>query len=318
MATATQLQVVALDDYACGFKNSGACKSLESAGHRVVSVSDALRGEELLQAARDADVLVLTQQRTAMPRSVLEALPRLRWILQTGRNASHIDQEACKEKGIRIFQGSGGNAGPPCEMTWALILGAAKRLSENCSSLRQGAWQRVPCFSLQGKILGVYGLGSIGARVAKVGVAMGMEVLCSGRPGGKSEAAAAAEGLRFVPKEELFQEADVLTIHIKESAQSQGCIGAADLALMKPDAILVNTSQASLIQAGALASALQAGRPGYAALDVFDVEPVPRDDDLLSLSNVLLTPHLGYATVENLEDYYRGVVADFLSELQSS
>jgi len=307
-----------LDDYAGGFKNSTACQRLQSAGHNVVSVSDALRGQELVQAARDADALVLTQQRTAMPRQLLEELPQLRWILNTGRNAAHLDQEACKERGIRIVQGSGGNAGPPCEMTWALILGAAKRLVENNGSLKEGVWQSEPCFSLHGKTLGVHGLGSIGSRVAKVGAALGMEILCAGRPGGKSEAAAAAEGFRFISKEQLFREADILSIHLKASAETQGCISTADLELMKPSAILVNTSRASLIQPGALVSALRAGRPGYAALDVFDVEPLPQDDDLLSLSNVLLTPHLGYSTVESLKEYYEEVVADFLSEFGRS
>lgn len=152
--------------------------------------------------------------------------------------------------------------------------------------------------------------------VAKVGAAFGMRILCYGRPGGASATAAVEAGYELAgSREALFGEADVLSIHLKSTPETAGCITAADLALMKPSALLVNTARAALIERGTLVSALQAGRPGYAALDVFDEEPLPESDPLLALPNVLLTPHLGYVTQENMEDYYHGVVSEFLRQL---
>lgn len=312
------MRILALDDYGNVFLKSKACGRLRAAGHEVHGEPQALRGSALISAAASAEALLLTQQRTPLSQSLLLQLPKLRYILNTGRNAAHVDAEALRERDIQLVLAGGGNPHPAAEMTWALIFAAARRLVENVQSCRSGQWQSQSGWSLHGKTLGLYGLGNIGSIVASVGRALGMQVLCHGRAGGASEQEALAKGYEFVTKDALFQRSDVLSLHLKYSAETHGTVTRSDLASMKPTALFVNTARAGLVEQGALLSSLQAGQPGFAALDVFDQEPLELEEPLLKLSNVLCTPHLGYVTEENMEDYYDGVVTAFLEKTQSA
>jgi len=312
------MRILALDDYGSTFLKSKACKRLIAAGHEVCSEPRALRNEALTSAAANAEVLLLTQQRTPLPRPVLSQLPRLKYILNTGRNVGHVDMEVCSERGIQVVLAGGGNPHPAAELTWGLIFAAARRIVENVQSCRSGQWQSHTGMSLHGKTLGLYGLGNIGSIVASVGKALGMQVVCYGRAGGASEKEALTKGYEFVARDALFQRSDVLSLHLKYSKDTHGTVTAQDLALMKPTALFVNTARAGLLEQGALLAALQAGRPGFAALDVFEEEPLQLDDPWLEMSNVICTPHLGYVTEDNMEDYYAGLIATFLEKQRSS
>lgn len=312
------MMVVALDDYGSAFFKSKACEKLRAAGLQVHSEPQALRNGALVSAAASADVLLLTQQRTPLSSSLLSQLPKLQYILNTGRNTGHIDVEACNERGIQLVLAGGGNPHPAAEMTWALIFSAARKVVENVQSCRSGHWQSQSGWSLHGKTLGLYGLGNIGSIVASVGKALGMQILCHGRAGGASEQEALAQGYEFVTKDALFQRSDVLSLHLKYSKETHGIVTRHDLAVMKPTALFVNTARAGLVEQGALLTSLQAGQPGFAALDVFEEEPLGLEEPLLKLPNVLCTPHLGYVTQENMEEYYDGVVSAFMQKVQGS
>jgi D-3-phosphoglycerate dehydrogenase len=232
---------------------------------------------------------------------LLERLPELRLIAQTGRGIPHLDLEACTEHGVVVTTGSGSPVAP-AELTWALVLAAVRLLPQEAAALRRGRWQTTLGTELSGKTLGVYGYGSIGALVAGYGRAFGMRVLVTGRE--RSRERARADEFEPVEREHLFRSADVLSLHLKLTGETRGIVTAADLASMRPTALLVNTARARLIAPGALVAALGRGRPGAAALDVFDDEPLPPDDPLRALENVLCTPHLGYVTRESYELYF--------------
>jgi D-3-phosphoglycerate dehydrogenase len=195
-----------------------------------------------------------------------------------------------------------GSAVAPAELTWALVLAAVRHVPREAAAIGAGRWQTAVGSDLDGKTIGIYGYGSIGALVARYASAFGMRVSAFGRSG--SAARAAADGVETVSREELFRRSDVLSLHVKLTDETRGIVTPADLASMKPTALLVNTARAGLIQAGALAEALARGRPGYAAVDVFDEEPVPPDEPLTKLENALCTPHIGYVTRESYEHYF--------------
>merc|ERR1712216_970247 len=261
LSTALVMKIVAVDDYGCAFANSGARKKLEEAGHTVQATPEASRGEALVKALADADVVLITQQRTPMGASELRALPQLKFILNSGVNGSHLDMEAASEQGIRVLLHGQPDASATIEMTWALILGSARRLTTNVRSLHEGGWQSAVGSGLAGKTLGILGLGRIGSNVAKVGAAFGMRILATGRPGGSAEKEARENGWEFTAhKMQVFEQADFLTIHLKASSDTLGLVTAEDLAAMKPRATLINTSRSSLIAPGALEAALKVGR----------------------------------------------------------
>jgi D-3-phosphoglycerate dehydrogenase / 2-oxoglutarate reductase len=237
---------------------------------------------------------VLTQQRSALPRAALDRMPALRMISQTGRNVAHIDLAACAERGIVVSAGGAGGPEATAELCWGLILAALRHIPEEVQRLKQGQWQHTLGTGLKGRTLGVYAYGRIGSLVARVGQAFGMRVLCWGREGSleraRKDGFAVAES-----REALFAAVDVLTLHITLNAGTRGIVTADDLARMRPSALLVNTSRAQIIAPGALVAALTYGRPGRAAVDVYEEEPVlGAEDPLLALPNVLCTPHLGY------------------------
>ncbi len=273
----------------------------------------ALKHEVVVQSKRPADVaeraaqigdaegLVLIRERTPIDECLLELLPHLRLICQTGRGTPHIDIEACTRHGIVVCTGSG-SPYAPAELTLALILASTRCLVDDVIALRSGTWQTTMGSELHGRTLGIVGYGTIGALVARYGRALGMRVLAWGRAG--SLARAEADDCEAEPDlDALCTRSDIVSLHLKLSAETRGLVTSQHLARMKPDALLVNTARAGLIERGALEAALVAGRPGRAAIDVFDEEPAERDP-LLRQAAVLATPHLGYVTWETYERYF--------------
>jgi phosphoglycerate dehydrogenase-like enzyme len=234
------------------------------------------------------DVICVMRERTPLPRAVIEHLPRLKLIASTGSRNASIDMTAAEEHGIRVTA-TGYRSTPTIEMTWALILASARHIVRESSSVREGGWQTSVGAELDGKVLGVLGLGNIGGQVARIGLAFGMKVIAWSQ--NMTPQIAEAAGAALVTKDELFRQADVVTIHLILSKRTRGLVGATDLALMKPTSWLINTSRGSIVDDGALVQALTARTIAGAALDVFDTEPLPADHPFRSLENVLATPH---------------------------
>jgi phosphoglycerate dehydrogenase-like enzyme len=257
------------------------------------------------RALADSEIAVLMRERTPFPKSLLERLPKLRLIVTTGMRNAAIDVAAAHERGIAVC-GTGGGGLETSELTWALILGAARRIAEDHRTMREGGWQTRIGHRLQGKTLGVLGLGRLGGAVARVGLAFEMTVI-AWSPNLTAERAAEI-GAERVEKQALFRRSDVLSVHMVLSPRSRGLVGRDDIALMKKDAILVNTSRGPIVDSGAVIAALEAGRLGYAAYDVYDREPLPADHPLRRAPNVLLTPHIGYVTQETYRAFYPQIV----------
>jgi phosphoglycerate dehydrogenase-like enzyme len=251
------------------------------------------------------DAALLMRERTPMPAALIERLPNLRLLVTTGERNRAVDSEACAARGI-VFCGTEGVGAPTVDLTWGLILGLARGIPEQQAGLRAGAWQGLPLgLGLEGRTLGLLGLGKLGARVARVGQAFGMRTVAWSQ--NLSEARAAEAGCERVGKRDLFARADVLSIHLVLSERSRGLVGASELAAMRPGALLVNTSRGPIVDQPALLAALAEGRI-RAGLDVFDEEPLPPGHPLLAAPNTLLTPHLGYVTEENYRTYFAGAV----------
>jgi len=236
---------------------------------------------------------------------VIERLPRLKLIASTGARNASIDVDAAAERGIVVMH-TGYDSRAAIELTWALILASARHVVSENANLRAGGWQRTLGDLVSGKTLGVLGLGRIGSEVARVGLAFGMNVIAWSQ--NLTAEKAQACGARLVSKEELFRDADVLTIHLVLSARTKGLIGAAELRTMKPSARLVNTSRGPIVDEPALIEALRERRIAGAALDVFDVEPLPNDHPFRSLDNVLCTPHIGYVARDLYRTFYGDTV----------
>lgn len=315
-------RITVLDDTQGVVRSLGATALLDGLDARLEVLTERLVDAAALVAAlRDTDCLILIRERTRLTADVIAALPKLKLVVQTGRLAGCIDLDACRARGIEVRDGSG-NPIAPAELTWALILAAARRLVPYAQALGQGRWQRsAPTLeeerlgrSLAGRTLGVWGYGKIGRRVAAVGHALGMRIVAHGRA--SSQQAALADGHTFATdRRQFLAEADVLTLHLRLCAETRHLIGPDDLAAMRTDALLVNTSRAELIAPGALLQALDRGRPGAAALDVFEDEPVGAVP-YLGHPRVLCTPHIGFVEETTYEAYFReafGHVRDFLT-----
>ena len=307
------MKIAVIDDYQDAFRKTQCFAKLK--GHEFVVYTDSEKDPvKFGKRLEGCDVLVLTQQRSFMPRAVIENLPAsVKLLAQTGRNVPHIDTAACTERGIVVSASGGGNSSPTVELTWALILASVRNLPTEVNNLQAGRWQSTAGIGLQGKTLGVYAYGKIGSGVAKVGKAFGMKVVCWGRDG--STAKARADGFDVATsREAFFAQSDIVTIHLPLNKDTRGLITGADLALMKPTARIVNSSRAPIIAEGALVAALKKGCPGFAAIDVYESEPVlNREHPLISMPNVLCTPHLGYVTWETYELYYSAVVDNILA-----
>jgi phosphoglycerate dehydrogenase-like enzyme len=258
------------------------------------------------------DVVCIMRERTPLSRAILERLPRLRLIASTAiRNAS-IDVGAAAECGIEVAH-TGYDSSPTIELTWALILASARHIGAECASVRAGGWQTTVGDGLRGKCLGILGLGNIGAEVARIGIVFGMEVIAWSQ--NLTPEKAEGLGVRLASKDELFRQADILTIHLVLSRRTRGLVGAAELATMKSTARLVNTSRAPIVEEAALTEALRERKIAGAAIDVFDVEPLPRDHLYRSLENVLATPHIGYVSRELYRTFYGDTVINIAAWL---
>jgi phosphoglycerate dehydrogenase-like enzyme len=286
-------------------------------GRAVITVFNDHLDDPDAVAARLApfEVVCVMRERTPLTRGLLERLPRLKLIASTAfRNAS-IDLQAARERGIAVAN-TGYDATPTIEMTWALILASARHVAAENASLRSGGWQRRIGNDLKGKTLGVLGLGNIGGEVARIGQAFGMRIIAWSE--NLTAEKAAAMGAEHVRKDELFRQSDVLTIHLVLGRRSRGLVGAAELALMKPAAWLVNTSRGPIVDEGALIASLRERRIGGAAVDVFDIEPLPADHPYRSVDNMLATPHIGYASENLYRTFYGDTVKNILVWLDGS
>jgi D-3-phosphoglycerate dehydrogenase len=257
----------------------------------------------------EAEALVLIRERTRVDTALLDRAPLLRVLSQTGGSTPHVDREACDARGIAILTG-GGAPVAPAELTWALALAAVRRLPQYAERLRAGEWQRNGLEGtdgalghvLRGRILGVLGLGRIGRLVGGYGAAFGMDVLVWGRDASRAAAQEAGHAVAS-SRRDLFERADVVSLHVPLTAETRGLVTADDLSAMRPGSVLVNTARAGLVAEGALVAALASGRPAFAAVDVFDEEPAV-GDELLRLPNVIATPHLGYVEQDTYEQYF--------------
>jgi D-3-phosphoglycerate dehydrogenase / 2-oxoglutarate reductase len=306
------MKIAVIDDYQNAFRTLKSYPKLSE--HEVVVFTDTETDiGKLADRLKDADAVVLTQQRSSFPRVLIERLPKLKLIGQTGRAATHVDLDACTEKGIVVSAGGTGNSNATAELTWGLILSALRNLPFEVKRLKEGHWQSTLGIGVNGKTLGIYAYGKIGSIVAAAGKAFGARVVCWGREGSTGRAKAA--GFEVAEsREDFFARSDILSLHLPLNKDTQAIVTGDDLARMKPTALIVNPSRAGLIAPGALVEALKAGRPGMAAVDVYEREPViGADHPLLKMNNVTCTPHLGYVTREGYEEYYAVVVDDILA-----
>ena len=295
------MKVHILDDWFDTLRHLPSYQKLDA--HDVTVWTDHLTDEAILaERLKEAEVLVLFRERTAITKGLLERLPKLRLISQRSVYP-HVDVAACTAHNVLLSSNmhSDTPSYAAAELTWGLILAAMRQIPQQMASLRAGLWQMGVGKTLRGRVIGLYGYGRIGREVAGYARAFGMKVVWWGSPEGRARALAAGE---TVPesREAFFAMADVVSVHVRLKPETRGIIGPADFAAMKPGAVFVNTSRSGLVQKGALLEALNAGHPGMAAVDVFDVEPmVDANDPLVSHPNVIGTPHVGYVTEDELE-----------------
>lgn len=294
------MRIVIPDDYQDCVRHLDAFAKLE--GHEVTVFNDTVTDLDTLEARfRDAEALVLIRERTPITAELLARLPNLRAISQTGGGAGHVDMAACRERGITVMAGTG-SPYAAAELTWGLVLAALRHIPEEAANLKAGRWQRTLGTGLKGRTLGIFGYGKIGQLMARYAQAFEMEVLVWGREGTRQRAAEA--GLAVAASQaEFFARSDVLSLHLRLNEETRGIVTAEDLARMKPTALLVNTARSQLVAPGALEAALSEGRPGLAAADVYDEEPVV-SHPLLALPNFLGVPHLGYVEKDSYELYF--------------
>jgi D-3-phosphoglycerate dehydrogenase len=320
------MNIIILDDYQDAVRKLKCAMLLEPYNAKVFT--NTVKGiGQLSVRLRDADVLVLIRERTQFPRALLEKLPKLKLISQTGKVGPHIDVEACTRLGIAVAEGVGSPVAP-AELTWALVMAAMRRLPQYVGNLKHGAWQQSglktasvpPNFAigmvLRGKTLGVWGYGKIGHLVASYGVAFGMKVQVWGSE--EARARAVADGHAAAAScESFFETCDVLSLHLRLSDTTRGIVRLDALSRMKPTALLVNTSRAELIEENALVAALNRGRPGMAAVDVFDSEPILQGHPLLRLENAVCTPHIGYVEQDSYEMYFGAAFANVVNFIRN-
>ena len=321
------MNIVILDDYQDAVRKLQCASKIEAYPTKVFT--NTVKGVgQLAVRLRDADILVLIRDRTPINRQLVEKLPRLKLIAQTGRVGAHIDVAACTEHGVAVAEGISSPVAP-AELTWALIMAAMRRVPQYVANLKHGAWQQSGLKSasmpsnfglgmvLAGKTLGIWSYGRIGRIVAGYGRAFGMRVQVWGSESARERAR--ADGYETCDsKSEFFASSDVLSLHLRLGKQTQGCIALEDLSLMKPSALLVNTSRAELLQSDALVAALNRGRPGMAAVDVFESEPILQGHALLRLENCVCTPHIGYVEQQSYETYFSAAFDNVVNFLRGT
>ena len=307
------MNIVILDDYQDVVRKLNCSDKLEPYPAKVYT--NTIKGVgQLSVRLKDAEILVLIRERTHITRQLIEKLPKLKMISQTGKIGSHVDVTACTERGIVVAEGTGSPIAP-AEMTWALIMAAMRRLPQYINNLKHGAWQQSGLKSsamptnfalgqvLKGKTLGIWGYGKIGQLLAGYGKAFGMRVLLWGSE--TSRALAVEHGYEAAAsREEFFSQSDIVSLHLRLNDATRGIVTLEDLQSMKTTSLLVNTSRAELLQPEALITGLNRGRPGMAAIDVFESEPILQGHALLRLENCICTPHIGYVEQESYELYF--------------
>ncbi len=321
------MNIVILDDYQDAVRKLPCAAKLEPYPAKVFTNNVKGVGQ-LSVRLRDADILVLIRERTQITRQLLDKLPRLKLIAQTGKIGAHLDIQACTEHGVAVAEGVGSPVAA-AELTWALTMAAMRRVPQYVANLKHGAWQQSglksasmpPNFGvgmvLRGKTLGVWSYGKIGKLVAGYGRAFGMRVMVWGSEA--TRLAAQADGFEVAAsKAEFFSECDVVSLHLRLGEATQGCVSLDDLSLMKPTALLVNTSRAELIQPDALVAALNRGRPGMAAVDVFESEPILQGHALLRLENCICTPHIGFVEQDSYELYFSAAFDNVLNYIKGT
>ena len=305
------MRVAVLDDYQ-SVAMEVADWSVLPAGTEVQTFSDHLDDiEAVAERLREFEIVVAMRERTPFPRELLERLPRLELLITTGSQNAAIDVEAARELGV-VVSGTGSLGFATAELTWGLILALARQIPREDRAIREGGWQVALGQGLQGKTLGIIGLGNLGTQVARIGAAFGMELVAWSQ--NLTEERAQAAGAELAPLEELLERSDVVTIHLKLSERTRGLIGASELEAMKQSAYIVNTSRGPIIDEDALVEVLEDGAIGGAGLDTFDREPLPLDHPLRRLPNTVLTPHVGYV----IEDGYRGYYGDAVEDIAPS
>ena len=321
------MNIVILDDYQDAVRKLDCAAKLEQYQAKVYT--NTVKGiGQLSVRLKDADVIILTRERTHINRQLIEKLPKLKLISQTGRVGLHLDVQACTERGIAVAEGTGSGVAP-AELTWALVLAAMRRLPQYIGNLKHGAWQQsglkagsMPAnfgigSELNGKVLGIWGYGKIGKLVAGYGRAFGMHVVIWGSDGSLEKAQ--EDGYACAPsRESFFEGSDVLSIHLRLSDTTKHSIDQTDLARMKPTSLLVNTSRAEIIETNTLIGALNRGRPGMAAVDVFENEPILQGHALLRLENCICTPHIGYVEQNNYEKIFGAAFDNVISFIKGT
>ena len=307
------MNIVILDDYQDAVRKLECAAKLEPYQAKVYT--NTVKGlGQLSVRLKDADVIVLNRERTHLPRQLIEKLPKLKLVVQTGRVGPHIDVLACTERGIAVAEGYGSPVAV-AELTWALVMAAMRRLPQYISNLKHGVWQQSGLKTgsmpanfgigsvLRGKTMGIWGYGKVGRLVAGYAKAFGMNVVVWGRNASREKAV--MDGFdAATTRDEFFAQCDVLSLHLRLTEETRGIVQLDDLAKMKPTSLLVNTSRAELIEPDALISALNRGKPGMAAVDVFEAEPILQGHALLRLENCICTPHIGYVEQDSYEMYF--------------
>ena len=301
------MKIAVLDDYARAALAVADWSSVQAKAE-VVVFDRHLSEDEAAEALKDFDVLVTVRERMALPRTLIQRLPRLKLITIIGMSLPNLDMAAATEHGVIVAHSNFGapafravsNATP--ELAWGLMIATVRHIAQESRRMREGVWQSTTGLILAGKTLGLLGLGRIGKRMAEYAKVFGMEVIAWSQ--NLTREAAEAVGVRYVEKDQLFQQADVLSVHLVLSDRSRGLVGARELGLMKPTAYLINTSRGPIVEEAALIEALRSRKIAGAGIDVYDTEPPPADHPYRSMDNVTPTPHLGYVTRETLHAFY--------------
>jgi phosphoglycerate dehydrogenase-like enzyme len=307
-------KIAVLDDYQ-GVALKMADWSAVAARAQVEVFSDHLdNADEVAERLLPYEVICVMRERTPLRADMIERLPNLKLIASTGPRNASIDLKAAAAHGIAVTH-TGYFGSPTVELTWALILAGARHIVEEAAAVRSGGWQHSIGDDLSGKTLGIIGLGNLGSQVAKIGLAFGMSVLAWSQ--NLSAEKAGAVGATLVSKEALLRQSDIISVHLVLSERTRGLIGAGELSLMKPSARLVNTSRGPIVVEAALIAALDAGQIAGAAIDVYDVEPLPPAHPYRKLPNLLATPHIGYVSRALYERFYRDTVSNIIAWLDA-
>lgn len=309
-------KIAILDDYQNVALARADWSSIEKDADITVFNDHLAETNDVAARLKDFDIVAIMRERTPFPRELFDKLPNLRLLVTTGMRNASVDLAAASDHGVVVCGSNGITASTP-ELTWGLLLALARNIAHEDKATREGSWQTGTGVLLEGKVLGIIGLGRIGSVIAKYGQAFGMEVVAWSQ-NLTDERCAEVGGVRRVAKQELLAAADFICIHVVLSDRSRGLIGAGDLALMKPTALLVNTSRGPIVDTDALIAALENKTIAGAAIDVFDTEPLPMDHALLRAPNTVITPHLGYVTDEGYRAYYGGVAEDIRAFLDGA